>query len=381
MTIQTLTDEQRAFVEAIQDFAKRECGTRQQRDALTEDGRETHNQALYERIAGLGWLGVAIPEQYGGSGGGAIDMCLLCEEFARGQIPMGFFPVSMITAGAVGRFGTEELKREILGGVARGRVEAIAMSEPEAGSDVGNLSCKAEPSNGGYVINGQKTWITAAHAADHILLVCRTNRTANKHEGLSMISVPTQIDGLEVRGIETMGGREVNDVFFTDCRVPADRLIGQQDHGWRQLMAGLNHERLIIAAQALGMAQRAFDDVLAYVKERKQFGKPIGSFQALRHRLADLAAEIESTRLLVYDTALRVDSNPGALFPREASMAKLKATEAAKRAALEGMQMMGGYGYAVEYDMERQVRAAVVTTIYGGTSEIQRDIIAKTYGL
>ena len=381
MTIQTLTDEQHAFVEAIRDFARRECGTREQRDALTEDGREPHNQEMYERIADLGWLGVAIPEEYGGSGGGAVDMCLLCEEFARGQIPMAFFSVSMITAGAVGRFGSEELKREILGGVAGGRVEAIAMSEPEAGSDVGNLSCRAERQNGGYVVNGQKTWITAAHAADHILLVCRTDRTGTKHEGLSMISVPTDLDGLEVRGIETMGGREVNDVFFTDCHIGAERLVGEQDKAWMQLMAGLNHERLIIAAQALGMATCAFDDVLAYVKERKQFGKPIGTFQALRHRIAELATEIEATRLLVYDTAARVDANPGALFPREASMAKLRATEVAKRATLEGMQMMGGYGYAVEYDMERQLRTAIATTIYGGASEIQRDIIAKTYGL
>ncbi len=381
MTLQTLTDEQRAFVEAIRDFAKRECGTREQRDALTDNGSEPHNQEIYQRIADLGWLGVAIPEQYGGSGGGAVDMCLLCEEFALGQIPMGFFSVSMITAGAVERFGTEEQKQEILGGVASGRVEAIAMSEPEAGSDVGSLTCKAERVNGGYVINGQKTWITAAHAADHILLVCRTNRTGNKHEGLSMISVPTDVDGLDVRSIETMGGREVNDVFFTDCHVRADRLIGQQDHAWKQLMTGLNHERLIIAAQALGMAQRAFDDVLAYVKERKQFGRPIGTFQTLAHRIAELATEIESTRLLVYDTAAKVDANPGTLFPREASMAKLKATEAAKRTTLEAMQMMGGYGYAVEYDMERQVRTAVVTTIYGGTSEIQREIISKTYGL
>jgi isovaleryl-CoA dehydrogenase len=381
MSIQTLTDEQRAFVETIRDFARRECGTREQRDALTDNGREPHNQKMYERIADLGWLGVAIDEAYGGSGGGATDMCLLCEEFARGQIPMGFFPVSMITAGAVDRFGSDALKHELLSGIVHGRVEAIAMSEPEAGSDVGNLSCRAERVNGGYVINGQKTWITAAHAADHILLVCRTNRTGNKHEGLSMISVPTGSEGMEVRGIETMGGREVNDIFFTDCEVPADRLIGDQDQAWMQLMAGLNNERLIIAAQSLGMAQRAFDDVLSYVKERKQFGKPIGSFQALKHRLADLATEIEATRMLVYNTAASVDANPGALFPREASMSKLKATETAKRATLEAMQMMGGYGYAVEYDMERQVRTALVTTIYGGTSEIQREIISKTLGL
>ena len=381
MTIQTLSDEQRAFVEAIRDFARRECGTREQRDALTDHGHEPHNQELYERIARLGWPGVCVPEQYGGSGGGAVDMCLMLEETARGQIPMAFVGVTMITAGAVQRFGSEELKEEILGGITEGRVECIAMSEPEAGSDVGNLSCRAERANGGYVINGQKTWITGAHAADHVLLVCRTGRTPNKHEGLSMISVPAGAEGMEIRGIETMGGREVNDIFFTDCQIEAERLIGSQDQGWRQLMAGLNHERLIIAAQSLGIAQRAFDDALSYVKERKQFGRPIGSFQALKHRLADLATELEATRLLVYDTAIRVDANPGELFPREASMAKLKATEIAKRAALEGMQMMGGYGYAVEYDMERHVRTAVVTTIYGGTSEIQRDIIGKTLGL
>ncbi len=297
------------------------------------------------------------------------------------MIPIGIVGVSMITAGAVGRFGSDELKRELLGGIVRGRPEAIAMSEPEAGSDVGALSCRAERANGEYVINGQKTWITGAHAADHILLVCRTTRSENKHHGISMISVPRDTPGLEVRGIETMGGREVNDVFFTDCRVPAERLVGIQDEGWRQLMAGLNHERLIIAAQALGMAQRAFDDTLAYVKERKQFGRPIGSFQTLKHRLADLATEIEATRLLVYDVAARSDANPDVTLPREASMAKLKATELAKRVTLEGMQMMGGYGYAVEYDMERQVRTALVTPIYGGTSEIQREIISRTLGL
>jgi isovaleryl-CoA dehydrogenase len=377
----TLTDEQQSFVESIRDFAQRECGTREQRDALTDGGKEVHNDALYKRIGELGWLGVAIPERYGGSGGGAIDLCLLLEESSRGQIPMGFFGVSMISGGAVNRFGTEEQKREILSGIAAGVVECIAMSEPEAGSDVGSLTCRAEQQNGTYVINGQKTWITGAHEAAHILLVCRTTRGENKHQGISMVSVPADADGVEIRGIETMGGREVNDVFFTDCAVPAERLIGRQDEAWMQLMAGLNYERLIIAAQLLGLAQRAFDDTLAYVKERKQFGRPIGSFQALRHRLADLATEIETARLLVYDVAAKTDANPAQLLPREASMAKLKATETAKRAALEGMQMMGGYGYATEYDMERHVRTALPATIYGGTSEIQRDIIAKTLGL
>ena len=379
--MQNLTDEQIAFVESIRDFARRECGTREQRDALTDNGREPHNQELYERIAALGWLGVVIPEQYGGAGGGAVDMCLLCEEFSRGLIPMGFFPVTLMAARPVELFGSEPLKDEILTGVVGGRSGAIAMSEPEAGSDVGNLSCRAERSDGSYVINGQKTWITGAHMAEQILLVCRTSRTDDKHFGLTMISVPRGVDGLDIRGIETMGGREVNDMYFTDCVVPADRVVGQVDQAWMQLMAGLNNERLIIAAQALGMAQRAFDDVLAYVKERRQFGRAIGSFQTIKHRLADLATEIEAARLLVYGVASAVDANPSAMLPREASMAKLKATELAKRATLEGMQMMGGAGYAVEYEMERQVRIALVTTIYGGTSEVQREIIGKSLGL
>jgi alkylation response protein AidB-like acyl-CoA dehydrogenase len=381
MALHDLSDEQRAFVESIRHFAAREVGTREQRDRLTDHGREPHNQEVYERVAELGWIGVSIPREYGGSGGGAVDMCLMLEETSRGMIPIQFVGVSLITAGAVGRFGSEELKQEILGGIARGRPECIAMSEPEAGSDVGALSCRAERADGHYVINGQKTWITGAHVADHVLLVCRTRRTEDKHEGLSMISVPRDVEGLEVRLIETMAGREVNDVFFTDCRVPAERLVGVEDEGWRQLMAGLNHERLIIAAQALGMAQRAFDDTLTYVKERRQFGRPVGSFQALKHRLADLLTEIESARLLVYDVAARSDADPSVTLPREASMAKLKATEVAKHATLEGVQMMGAAGYAVEYGMEHQARVALVTTIYGGTSEIQREIIAWTLGL
>jgi isovaleryl-CoA dehydrogenase len=376
-----LTDERRAFVEAIRDFCARECGTREKRMWLTNGGRELHSQELYEKMADLGWVGVAIPEPYGGQGGSMVDACLFMEETTRGLAPIGGFGVSLIVAGAYERFGTEEQKHEILGGIARGRSEAIAMSEPEAGSDVGNLKCRAVRSNGGFQINGQKTWISNAHIADHILLVCRTDSTGNKHEGMTMLSVPTDAEGVEIRGIETMGGKEVNDVFFTDCYVPEEAVLGQVDQAWMQLMAGLNVERLIVAALMLGYGERALDDTLAYVKERKQFGKPIGSFQALKHRIADLATELECCRLLVYDVARKVDEDPSRMLPREASMAKLKVTETARRVALEGMQMMGGYGYATEYDMEGHVRRTLVSTIYGGTSEIQREIIAKTYGL
>ena len=377
----TLSDEQQAFVEAIRDFARRECGTREQRDALTKHNTEPHNPEIYKRVAELGWLGVAIPSEFGGSGGGLVDLCLFLEEISRGQVPIGGFSVSAISAGPYERFGTDEQKQEILTGIVGGAVEAIAMSEPEAGSDVGNLRCKAERRNGGYVINGQKTWISEAQHAEHILLVCRTETGSDKHKGLTMLSVPAGSAGVEIRGIETMGGKVVNDVFFNDCEVPADSLVGVEGQAWMQLMSGLNTERLIIAAQSTGLAQRALDDVLAYTKEREQFGRPIGSFQALSHRLADLATEVACTRLLTYAVARQCDANPGVLFPQEASMAKLKATETGKKVALEGMQMMGGYGYATEYDMQNHVRMNLVSTIYGGTSEIQREIIAKTHGL
>lgn len=377
----TFTPEQEAFAEAIRDLAARECGTREQRDALTNSGKEPHNVDLYAKVAELGWLGVAVPEAYGGSGGGMVDLCLFLEEMAYGQIPIAGFSVTAITAGAYERFGTDAQKEEILGGIAKGAVEAIAMSEPEAGSDVGALRCKAVRENGGYTINGQKTWISEAHVADHILLVCRTDDSGSKHEGLTMLNIPKGTEGVEIRGIDTMGGRVVNDVFFDDVHIPAENLLGAEGKAWMQLMAGLNVERLIIAAQSLGLARRAMDDTLVYVKERKQFGRPIGSFQTISHRLADLATELECSRLLTYDVAARVDADPTQLFPREASMAKLKVTETAKKISLEGMQMMGGYGYATEYDMERHVRTTLVSTIYGGTSEIQREIIAKTMGL
>ena len=376
-----MTDERKAFVEAIRDFTKRELGTREQRSAATDGYKEAHSQEMYGKLAQLGWLGASISEDHGGSGGSIVDACLFLEETSRGMVPMAGFPVSLIVAGAYERFGTEEQKDEILGGIVNGRVEAIAMSEPEAGSDVGNLQCRAERQNGGFVLNGQKTWISAAHIADHILVVARTDRGGSKHEGVSMLSVPTDSDGLEISGIETMGGKEVNDVYLTDCYVPSERVLGQVDGGWMQLMAGLNVERLITAATVLGLGQRAFDDVLAYIKERKQFGRPIGSFQVLRHRIADLATELECARLLVYDVALKTEAAPDQMLPREASMVKLKATEVAKKVALEGMQMMGGYGYSTEYDMERLVRMTLVSTIYAGTSEIQREIISKTYGL
>ena len=377
----SLTNEQQDFAAAIRDFCKRECGTPEQRERLTDGHTEAHSAEVYKKMAELGWLGVSLPEAYGGSGGGMVDACVFMEEAGRGLAPMGGYNTTLIVAKAVQRFGSEEIKQKILGGIASGSVEAIAMTEPESGSDVGSLTSTAERVNGGFVINGTKVFCSNAHISDHVLVVARTTKTDSKHEGLTMIFVPTENPAMEIQGIDTMGGRETNYLYLNDCEAPAEMVLGEVDQGWTQLMAGLNVERLILAATILGAGWRAFDDALAYAKERKQFGKPIGSFQALQHRFADIATDLEAARLMTYWVATKTDEDPDKMLPREASMVKLFVTEAAQRAALGGMQMMGGYGYSSEYDMERLVRKTLVSTIYGGTSEIQRNIIAKTLGL
>ncbi|MBL7499261.1 acyl-CoA/acyl-ACP dehydrogenase [Frankia sp. CNm7] len=375
------TAEQHAFAEAVDDFCRAHAGTREQRDALSEHGQHPHNPGLYAACARLGWLGAGLPEAYGGAGGGMTETAIFAERIAYGLAPLGGFVTSMVAVGPYLRFGTEQQRKSVVTGAANGAVEAISISEPGAGSDAAAIRCRAEAVDGGYVINGQKTWCSNAHLADHILLVARTSTHGDRHAGLTMFCVPAGVAGLTVRGIPTMGGREVNDLFLTNCFLPADAVVGAVDRAWPQLMAGLNSERLILAATMLGRARRAFDDTVAYVRERTQFGQPIGSFQALRHRLADLATELACADLLVYDVAARVDADPETQLPREASMAKLKATETAKKVAIEGMQMMGGYGYTTEFDMESHLRATIVSTVYGGTSEIQRDIIGRSYGL
>jgi alkylation response protein AidB-like acyl-CoA dehydrogenase len=375
------TEEQELFAAAIRDFADREAGTPEKRRALTNGGAEHHNQALYERIGELGWIGVALPERYGGGGMGILEQCLMVEEAHFGDLPIAAIRSSLIVAGNYERIASEDQKAQMLPDVCRGRVQSIAMSEPEAGSDVANVRCRATKANGCFVVNGQKTWCSNAHLADNLLLICRTGDTGGGRDGLTMLEVPLSSDGLELKRIETMNGADTNDVFFTDCKVPNENVIGETGNAWKQLMGGLNLERLLVSAAMLGVARRALDEALRYIKERKQFGRPVGSFQAIKHRFADLATELECCALLTYAVARKVDEDPETMLAREASMAKLKVTEVAQRVTIDCVRMMGGYGYASEYEVERLARQSIGATIYGGTNEIQREIIGRTYGL
>jgi acyl-CoA dehydrogenase len=250
-----------------------------------------------------------------------------------------------------------------------------------AGSDLGGVRIRAELDGDHYVINGQKTWTSAAHVPEHLLLLARTDTSGTKHQGMTLLMVPTDQPGVVIRGIPTMEAHTVNDVFFTNVTVPASSVVGQPNQAWKHLMRGLSVERLIIATMSLGAAERSLDDAIACVKQREQFGRTISSFQAIRHRIAELATDIAFCRSFVYDVAVHIDAGQEDNLATEGSMAKLRCTEVAKKTAREAMQMMGGYGYAREYGMEEQVRRSLAPPIYGGTNEIQREIISKNLGL
>jgi alkylation response protein AidB-like acyl-CoA dehydrogenase len=375
------TDEQRHFATAVRDFCDKECKTLQQRDVLTEKGTLSNSPQILAKLAELGWLGVSLPEEYGGGGAGMVEECIFIEETSRGLAPITAYSTGLTAAQTYLRYGTDDQKRTVVQNMVAGRLEAISLSEPGAGSDLGGVRIKAELVGDHYVINGQKTWCSAAHIAENLLLLTRTDNSGTKHQGLTLLMVPASIEGLDIREIETMEARTVNDLFFTDVSVPSSAVVGEPNQAWKHLMRGLSVERVIIAAMSLGAAERALDDVIAYVKTREQFGRTISSFQAIRHRIANLATEIAASRAFVYDIASGIDAGEEDNLSTESSMAKLKCTELAKQTSLEAMQMMGGYGYAREYGMEEQVRKALAPPIYGGTNEIQREIISKNLGL
>lgn len=374
-----LDAERLEFAKAIEDFCERECGTLAQRDALTDNETVATSFELLKKMSDLGWLGVSLPEEYGGGGAGFVDECVFIEEAHRGLAPglLGY-TTGLTAAQTYLKWGNDEQKKTIVSNLAAGKLEAIALSEPGTGSDLGAVRTKAVRDGDEYVIEGQKTWISVAHVAEHMLTLVREDSSGPKHAGLTLLMVPRDTPGIEIREVRTMEARTVNDVFFTGARVPASAVVGTPGQGWKQLMRGLSVERMIIAAFSIGAARRALDDAVAYMKQRDAFGQSISQFQALRHRVADLATDIATTRSFIYDVAQAIDEGREDHLARESAMAKMRATEVAKNATLEAMQLMGGAGYAREYGMEFQVRRALAPPIFGGTNEIQREIIAKS---
>lgn len=335
---------------------------------------------IWRRMGDLGFLGIMFPEQYGGGGADIFYATVFMEELARSR--MGGFVASVmvqefIATGAILHHGTEAQKQSYLAPSITGeKVGAICISEPDAGSDVANIRTRAVKDGDHYVINGAKTWITNGVYGDFYVVACKTNPEAGSG-GISLIIVDADAPGVTSTKLRKMGwhSSDTAEIAFENVRVPATNLVGVEHMGFYYIMETFGIERLSCAITSIGSCDFILEETLKYMKDREAFGRPITKFQALRHRLADLFTELEAARQLVYHTAWLFEHGENPV--REASMAKMMASELQKKIADECLQFHGGFGYVEEYAIERFYRDARVGTIVAGTSEIMREIIAK----
>lgn len=348
------------------------------------DHDEAYPYALYDAWVNLGLLRMPFPEAYGGLDGNAIDMVIIAEELAKKSFD--FFTAyggSVFCGLNVVRTGTEAQKKRWIPLLLSGDIKmSVSMSEPDAGSDVGAMRTTAVKDGDHWILNGQKLWATGAGANGNVINVyAKTDSKAHYKQGMSLFLVPNHMPGLQLRKLEMMGRRCTGtyEIFFDSVRVPADQMIGGENKGWECLLAGLQLERISSTAGYCGGAQAILDLALDYARTRKQFGKQIGNFQSIGHMLADLQTEIEAGRTLMWRAAWMIASGQEAL--RVISMAKLFCSEAYVKAAGVGMQIFGAYGYSMEYDMQRHFRDSRASTISAGSSQIQRNLIARLMGL
>jgi alkylation response protein AidB-like acyl-CoA dehydrogenase len=377
MTYFELSEEQKDIKKAAREFAEGEI----RRVARELDEKEEFDPTLWKKAAELGFLAVFVPEEYGGAGYGYLEQCLIIEEFARVDtgvaqaIESTFFGSQILLL-----FGSEEQKRKYLPALCKGQMRmGVAVTEPDAGSDVASISTRAEKDGDEYVINGNKIFITNANVADFLIVACVTNPDAPKrHERLSLIIVETWRPGYEstkLKGKLSIRCSDTGEIAFKGVRVPRENLIGEEGRGFYYLMEFFNRTRLTVAAQAVGTAQGALEKAISHVRQRQQFGKPLAAFGAIQQKIAEMATLTEAARSLLYRAASKVDR--GEVDPALIAMAKWFASEVAVKVADEAIQLHGGYGILEEYDVAHYWRDAKVLEIYEGTKEIEKLLIAR----
>lgn len=373
-----LNKEQIEIQKAAREFAK---GEFDRELALELDRTHEFPKKIWRKAAQLGFIGIHYPEEYSGQGLGLLENIIVADEFCARDSSIGSAVIlSSFASECVLRFGSDELKKKFLPQVAEGKMlSGGAFTEPGHGSDITSLDTTAVLDGDEWVINGTKTFITNGGLAGFYCVLCQTDHESKpSYRGISMILVEADRQGLSAAdvgpkmGIHLMATAEVN---FKDVRVPASNLIGEQGRGFYQVLEFFDESRVLVAAQALGIAQGAYDRALAYVKEREQFGKKIAQFQVTQHKLADMATKIELARLITYKAAWNYDQ--GRIDPKLTSMAKMYAARTAVEVADEAIQLLGGYGYMTEYEVERFYRDAKITELYEGTKEIQKNTIAS----
>ncbi len=371
-----LSDEQKLLRETVRRFAEEVVRPRAQEiDESGEFPRE-----FYAQAGELGLAGVAVPETYGGAGMDTLAYCLVIEEISRVCASSGVILSvnNSLVCDPLLAFGTEEQKQEFLIPLASGRqLGCFALTEPEAGSDPASLRARAVRDGDDYILNGNKVFITNGTDAD-IAIVFATIDPEKKHKGITAFIVPADSAGYShgsheyKLGVNASGTTEL---AFEDLRVPARLRLGKEGEGFKVAMSTLDAGRIGIAAQAVGIAQGAFEEGIAYARERQQFGRPIADFQAIQFYLADMSTEIDAARLLTWKAAWKKEQ--GKRYSLEAAQAKLFASEMAQRVTNKALQIHGGYGYIREYNVERYFRDARITEIYEGTSEIQKMVISS----
>ena len=370
-------EEEQMLQQLVREFAENEI--RPMAAEIDRDGRfpiETIHKA-----AELGLTGINVPDQYGGAGLRSLATVIAIEEISRCCAATGVILSvnNSLVCDPVLKFGSEEQKQRILKPLASGeKLGCFGLTEPQAGSDASNLQTTAVREGDEYIVNGQKVWITNAQNADWALVFCMTDKEA-KHHGISALMIARDTPGFSAgKHEEKMGIRAAVSaaLHLENCRVPVANRLGEEGDGFKIAMATLDGGRIGIAAQAVGIAQGAFESALDYSKQRIAFGHPVAEFQAIQFMLSDMATEIEAARLLTYRAAIVKDS--GKRFSKEASMAKLFASETAMKHTTKAVQIHGGYGYSKEFPVERAMRDAKITEIYEGTSEIQRLVIAQS---
>jgi alkylation response protein AidB-like acyl-CoA dehydrogenase len=372
----SLAPEQREIQALAREFAEAEI----EPHAAEWDREHRFPRDLFAKLAGLGLMGVCVPEEYGGAGADFLSYILVLEELSRADAGVGV-TVAVHTSAAtlpILSFGTDEQRSRFVPPLARGEhLGAFALTEAEAGSDAGSLRTRAEPTEDGWRITGAKQWITNGAFAGTFLLFARTDPATPGARGVSAFLVDAEHVRV-TRDQEKLGLNSsiTNDIVLEDADVARDRLLHDEGKGFTVAMATLDSGRIGIAAQALGIAQAAYDVAREYAKERRAFGKAIAEHQAIQWKLADMSTEIDAARLLVYRAAWL--KGQGLPHTEEGAKAKLFASEMARRQTSEAIQILGGYGYTKEFPVERYYRDAKITEIYEGTSEIQRLVIARS---
>jgi alkylation response protein AidB-like acyl-CoA dehydrogenase len=374
----SLTEEQELLQNSARDFLRQECPATHVR-AMEEDDTG-YSPALWQQIAELGWAGLMFPEQYGGSGYSFIELCVLMEEFGRALLPSPFHS-SVLTFGLPMLFGgSDAQKQRYLPAIASGKLlGTLALTEPSASFEPSGVGVRAESRHGKFVINGTKLFVLNAYTADELLVAVRTRDSGGPENGISLLLVPGKATGVEITPLHTIASDRQCEVEFRNVEVGTDALVGKLNEGWPVIKKTIDHATVAKCAEMVGIAQVAFDMAVDYAKNRVQFGRPIGSFQAIKHKCSDMVIDVDGSRFITYRAAWCLAEGLDAA--REISMAKAWTSDACRRVCAQAHQIHGGIGFTKEYDLQLYFRRAKQGEVFYGDADLHREVVAQEIGL